>query len=127
MFGKGWKIPRLPLAIAWTLLIIGVSSIPRLPEQAPPLFHYDKIFHLIEYGILAWLWGDVLRRSARPGLRRWAWAIVIAGGLLYGAIDEFYQGTVGRSRDRNDWLADGAGVAIAQVIQETRARKKREG
>lgn len=127
MFGKGWKIPRLPLAIAWTLLIIGVSSIPRLPEQAPPLFHYDKVFHLIEYGVLAWLWGDVLRGGARRGLCRHPWAIVIAGGLLFGVFDEMYQGTVGRSRDPNDWLADSVGVVIAQAVQEYRAKKKREG
>lgn len=123
---KGREIPRLPLAVAWSALIIAVSSIPSLPRQIPPLFHYDKIFHLIEYGVFAWLWGEALRRSAPGFVRRHAWAIVLAGGFLFAAGDELYQGTVGRSCDPGDWLADAVGITLAEVVR-TRRGKKREG
>ena len=124
---KGRSLLRSPLARAavWSGLMIAGSSIPRLPAAPPPLLHYDKVLHLIEYGVFAWLWGDVVRGAARARLRRYAFAIVVCGGFLWGALDEVYQGTRGRSRDIHDWMADAVAIVAAQSIQERRRSKRR--
>jgi len=102
--------------------MIAASSIPRLPTAPPPLLHTDKVLHLIEYGVFSWLWGSVLRGSGREFIRRRAWAIVILGGIAWGALDEVYQGTVGRSRDPLDLLADAIAIVVVQAVQQRRAR-----
>jgi VanZ family protein len=105
--------------------MIVASSVPKIPAAPPPLLHFDKVLHLVEYGVFAWLWGDVVRGSSRMALRRHALAIVIFGGLLWGALDEAYQGIVGRSRDPNDFLADAIAIIAVQAVQEKRARAKK--
>ena len=123
MLGKGRRVPRLPLAIVWLILMIIASSIPTLPRAAPPLWHYDKVLHLIEYGVFAWLWGDVLRRSSRAGLAHHAGIVVVIGGLIWAALDETYQGWIGRSCDVYDFLADAVAILAVQWIQQRRASR----
>ncbi|MFH1680912.1 MAG: VanZ family protein [Candidatus Eisenbacteria bacterium] len=118
---------RLPWALAWSGLMIAASSVPKIPTAPPPLLHHDKILHLIEYGVFAWLWGEVFRGSRREGLRRRAFAIVVLGGLVWAALDEVYQGTVGRSRDPMDFLADAVAIVAVQTFQEWRKRRAKAG
>lgn len=94
--------------------MIVASSLPS-SSRTVPLFAYDKIFHLIEYAIFSILWGGYLRSA--HGMRGWkpvVLAIVI--GSVYGALDELYQGQVGRSTDPNDWLADTVGAVVGQAM-----------
>ncbi len=101
--------------------MIAASSIPKIPTAPPPFLHYDKVLHLVEYGVFAWLWGDALRE--RGGfLERHVWMIIVAGGILWGTLDEIYQGSVGRSRDPYDLLADTVAIVAVQLIQRRRAR-----
>lgn len=116
---------RLPWALAWSGLMIAASSIPKIPAAPPPFLYQDKVLHLIEYGVFSWLWGDVLRGSKRGALRRRAAAIVVGGGLLFAALDEVYQGFVGRSRDVNDFLADAFAILAVQTFQEWRERRSK--
>jgi len=107
-FGRG---SRLAAALAWTGVMIAASSIRRIPREAVPLLHYDKLLHLAEYGLFAWLWGRVLL-AFRPGASRAVlWVAVTLAGLAWGGFDEWYQGFFGRSQDVNDWIADGVGAA----------------
>ncbi len=118
------RFRRVLPALVWSALMIAASSIPGMPRRAQPLLHYDKILHAVEYGVFAWLWWGVLRGSARPFLREKAWVWVLTVGLAWGVVDEVYQGTVGRSRDPKDFLADGAGIVAALWIRERRSSRK---
>ena len=105
----------LPAAL-YVALILMVSSKPFL---APPIrFPYvDKVAHLAEYGVLGLLLARALRASApgSRGLARAAWAV--AGGILVGAGDEWFQSFVpGRESSLLDVAADTLGAALAQAL-----------
>ena len=117
----------LPAAIVWTALMIVGSSIPSIPKEVAPLFHYDKILHFIEYAGFSWLWGSVVRARFPGLLPGRTWLIIVLTGMIWAALDEQYQGTIGRSKDLLDWVADSIGIYVAQAIQEHRARKGRGG
>ena len=117
---------RLAAALAWTGVMIAASSIRRPPREAVPLLHYDKLLHLAEYGVFAWLWGMTLL-AIRPGARRRTlWIALVLAGFTWGAFDEWYQGFFGRSQDVNDWLADGLGAAAAALALFARHGKEAE-
>lgn len=91
---------------AYVLLILAVSSVPRL---APPASWTgaDKIAHVAEYGIL----GALLRRAAGSTGRGLLGAVAVAG--IVGGLDEIYQATVpGRCSSAVDWAADLVGGAL---------------
>lgn len=122
-----WNRYMLPAALAWTALMVVGSSIPSLPRHMAPLFHYDKVMHFMEYAVFSWLWGGALRAVFPRLLPGRLWLIIIAAGLAWAALDEQYQGIVGRSKDFFDWVADAVGICAAQAVQEYRARRKRGG
>jgi VanZ family protein len=78
-----------------------------------------KIAHMLEYGLLWWLWWRAL------GYGNPLPAIVIA--LAYAASDEYHQTLVeGRSGSPLDWAIDAAGVGLAgaAVIARDRLRRR---
>lgn len=67
------------------------------------LWDFDKVLHLVEYGVLAAL---LLRATDKPAL-----SLLIAG--LYGVSDEVHQYFVpGRSASVYDAIADVAGAGL---------------
>ena len=96
--------PAILLALAWTLLILALCSIPgdSLPESE--LFSYDKLGHAGAFAIFAWLW----LRAATPDRTAW----VLAGGVAFAIGTELYQGLLpfGRLADPLDALADLVGL-----------------
>ena len=79
-----------------------------------------KIAHLVEYGLLWFLWWRA------TGYGNPLPAIAIA--LLYAASDEFHQTLVeGRSGSPVDWAIDAAGVGLAgvAVVLWQRLRRRR--
>jgi peptidoglycan/LPS O-acetylase OafA/YrhL len=101
-------------AIGTTALTVWFSL-----ASSPPDVGSDKDLHTVAYFVntLAIL----LAAGWRPGARRpatsFAWAVVIAVGMLaLGAALEVMQRYVGRSTDRQDWYADATGVAIAVLV-----------
>jgi len=77
-----------------------------------------KLVHMVEYGLLWWLWWRALGYE-KPGV---AAAIAIA----YAVSDEFHQSFVeGRVGSPVDVLIDSAGVAIAWRLAELRASRAR--
>lgn len=114
----------LAAAIGWTIVMIIGSSIPS-SSRTVPLFAYDKIFHLIEYAIFSILWGGYLRLAL--GVRGWrAVLLAILIGTVCGALDELYQGQVGRSTDPKDWMADTAGAILGQALFLSAAGRPRK-
>jgi VanZ family protein len=102
--------PRL-LALLWLLTIFTLSSYPFL---SPPgeISGRDKLAHLVVYGILGHLLGNVAWEN--PGNRRARrFAALVVFGFFWGMFDELYQGLVpGRFVSALDLTADTIGVAI---------------
>ncbi len=102
------------------LLYVGVIfALSSQPNLQPPLhFTYaDKVAHLCEYGIL----GVLLARAVR-GMARLDWALTAALlalllGMVVGISDELFQSLIpGRESSAFDFLADTAGLVLAQLI-----------
>lgn len=94
------------LAIVWTLVILGLCSIPR--EEMVEGLGSDKLHHFGAFGILGALW-----YWAKPNP---FW--VIARGIAYGFFIEVWQYVlpIGRMFDLYDGLADAIGIITAIPI-----------
>lgn len=100
-----WK-----LAVAWALLIFGLSSIPGAAFPASKIFSYDKLAHAGVYAVLGAFCFLALRvRNATKG----PGVLIAMSGVvttLYGCTDEIHQLFVaGRSADPRDVVADAVG------------------
>lgn len=91
-------------AIVWTLVILGLCSIPG--DDMPKDAGWDKLHHFGSFGILGALW-----YWAKPH-PMW----VIVGGIVYGFFIEVWQHImpIGRTFDLYDALADAIGI-IASI------------
>lgn len=101
----------------WPIIILlaihAASSESKL--ASPQLgFSYDKIAHLLVFGLLA---TTILRI---PGIFKHGWRGVCSAILIvavYGLLDEYRQFlTPGRSVEFNDWLADTFGAIVASIV-----------
>jgi VanZ family protein len=95
-----------------------LSSQSRLPTFGILLPHFDKLAHSTYF----FLTGTFFMRAARFGeawtARRSA-LVLVAGGFLYGCLDEFHQSFVpGRSVEAADVLADTLGFMAAAFLAE---------
>lgn len=116
--GRGPQAAWVVLLV-YVILIFFLSSRPRLPtpNEIP---NWDKVAHLIEYGIL----GFLSQRAARltwPSERvGGAWrrmGLVILAGLCVAAADELFQSTVpNREPSLADFAADAAGLVIGFAL-----------
>jgi VanZ family protein len=101
--------------VGYCALIFVLSSQPdlSLPGAFPSS---DKLAHLLEYGVLGWLWARAMRVN-RPGLKTLTVllsALVFTG--TYGLSDEWHQLYVpGRFADLRDVLADAFGGTCGGV------------
>ena len=96
---------------AYWLLIFTLTHLP--PRALPHINLWDKLEHLLAYGALGGLLFLTLWIT-RPGISQLG-IVVLAIGMMYGAIDEWLQIPVGRDCELGDWFADTSGVAIAVV------------
>lgn len=79
----------------------------------------DKLVHVVEYFVLAWLW----QWAQAPGWRALALAGLIT--LAWGALDEWHQTWVpGRDGNLGDFAADAAGGLMALVSASARRLPK---
>ena len=73
----------------------------------------DKVMHFVAYAGLAFLW---LVAAACFGRVTWGvYLLVMAGAVIYGAVDEVSQSLVGRDTDIADWRFDVMGAAIGTI------------
>ena len=96
-------------------LIFLASSISRIPFKLPVAW-LDKVIHFVEYAVLAILVARAVRSLRWP--RTWwaTWLVTVAAVLVFGSLDELYQGTVaGRNSDLLDLLADVSGGALGSL------------
>ena len=96
------------LSLLYMVLIFFLSSYPT-PKRTPSFALFDKMVHMVEFGILASLIYLALRDSNAAKHHLFALAFVIA--FLYGVSDEIHQYFVpGRRADIFDVVANGIGA-----------------
>ncbi len=116
--------------LAWVWVGLDAALIFTLSSLSQPLpyvtglekYQFDKIFHVIEYGIFGWL----LTRAICFSFPRKPFTFMASAafflGVLYGASDEWHQSFV-PNRDSNprDLVADTVGVGLGIVLWSRRS------
>lgn len=119
--GQGWLRRWWP-ALAWAVVLFAQSSIPG--DDIPafiPVVGWDKVIHLVLYGILAWL--AMRGRAAGPPAAWIIWLLCVA----YGASDEAHQLFVpGRFASVWDLAADALGALLAVLLYGVVSRKREQ-
>ena len=101
------RAPTFVLAAYWIALVIG-THLPA--DQMPNTFSTaDKALHIVAYAGLTILLAFTIYRTAPIKF----WEFYLFFGLsLFGALDEYTQGFVGRMPDVLDWVADVFGIGL---------------
>lgn len=103
--------------ILYVALIIFLSSIPSDKQPELDILKFDKVIHLVEYGIFAWLvYRSTLQllSDSRKKLTAILSFLFIVGVAFF---DETFQGYIpGRTNDIFDSMADILGGAIIIVF-----------
>jgi VanZ family protein len=104
----------LPLYL-WAAAILAVSSLPgqKLPQIG--FWQWDKLAHVLEFAVFAYLlYRYLLLRHCLAPERIWRICLVV--GVLYGVVDELHQLLIPlRMCTWQDLAADSSGVALGIV------------
>jgi len=93
-----------------------MSSLSKPPVPKLKFFEIDKLYHLIEYGILSFLSLRAFMNSPRKILSSDAVFFTVLTTVVFGLTDEIHQAFVpGRSSNIADWVFDSLG-AVAGVL-----------
>ncbi len=97
--------------VVYSAIIFVISCLPG-QETAFTVIVWDKLLHVVEYGILGFLMARALSGTHQwPSLTVWTVSVVLC--YLYGLTDEFHQAfTPGRESALSDAFADFLGGAI---------------
>jgi len=106
---------QLP-AIAWSIFIFTVSSIPS--SKIPALIDYtDKVLHAGVFGVLCWLIHIAFFFQPHVKLKRYSALVALFLTMLYGVVDEYHQMyTPGRTTEFWDFLADTTGGGVYLLL-----------
>jgi VanZ family protein len=126
---RRWWLFLFPL-LGYGAFIFYLSAQPDWLAHPPEFFSSDKVYHLLEYGVLGVLLSRVLeeyRLFSRTD-KKIGWVLLLS--LLYGFSDELHQWFVpGRFAAWADVLADGAGGWLGGMVyykfRERRATLKK--
>jgi len=100
------------LLIFYIIAILAVSTIPGGAIPKFNIWSFDKILHIIEYFILAFLMINVLKKPTNLSILG-----IIIFGIVYGGFNEIWQGVVaGRHPSIYDAIANGIGMIIGSLI-----------
>jgi len=111
MIRKFIQILRLALALAYSALIVFLSSQSTWPTQDIGIEFNDKILHVAEYFVFTLLWCWVLIGSPLETMRRGQVWKLIFSAVLFAVSDEIHQFFVpGRDADILDLIADLCGI-----------------
>lgn len=111
--------PYVP-ALLWAVVLALVGGASDLPSR-PAVPHLDKVEHFAAYGIL----GVLLGRGWLAAGRRPRWWLLLAFGILLGAMDEYRQARLPfRDGDIGDWIADTLGAAMGFYLAVRVARRR---
>lgn len=98
---------RTGAAVAWTLLILALCSVPGSDLPGPEMVGADKIAHFALFAAFGWLWIGVPAVRGGPGV----WGVLLAG-LFLAVFTEWSQDLLPIDRDASalDALANTAGL-----------------
>jgi VanZ family protein len=100
------------LLIFYIIAILAVSTIPGGAIPKLNIWSFDKILHIIEYFILAFLIINVLKKPTNLSILG-----IIIFGIVYGGFNEIWQVVVaGRHASIYDAIANGIGMIIGSLI-----------
>ena len=100
------------LLIFYIIAILAVSTIPGGALPKLNIWSFDKILHIIEYLILAFLMINVLKKPTYVSILG-----IIIFGTAYGGFIEIWQGAVaGRDASIYDAIANGIGMILGSLI-----------
>ena len=108
--------PYVALPLAWAALVLVLTLTPaRSMPEVPPweLISFDTAAHASVFFVLAVLSYFSARRQQRFALlRRYAFPLMLAGGILFGATIEMLQMTMnlGRQGEWSDLVGDALGT-----------------
>ncbi len=107
------------LFIAWMVIIMTVSSIPKLPamkiETDRGIIRLDYFIHICEYGSLAFL-GFLSLADDNFRLNLKTYALLTAGLIVFSLVDEFHQKLIpGRTFNVKDIYSNLTGIFAALV------------
>lgn len=112
----------------WVILIFWLSSIPYLKTELPSFWDLvlRKIFHFLEFGILAYLISRALFEGysqIQKFKRKEVIGTILALSILYAFLDEFHQGFVaGRQGSLIDVGIDILGIMGGVFIYQKRIK-----
>lgn len=104
-------------AVVYVACVFVVGSLPQGPETQPPFPYFDKVGHLLAFGVMQWV---VLRPVRflwyeRPLAWQLTWTFAVV--CLVGALLELWQGLLPtRSMEFLDWVADTTGALLAALV-----------
>lgn len=105
------KVFRIIL-ILYLFVILALSTIPGGALPDIDIFSFDKLLHIIEYFILAFLAINVIKNPSTKTI-----IIIVIIGIAYGGFNEIWQGVVaGRFACIYDAIANGVGMILGSVI-----------
>jgi VanZ family protein len=106
--------------IAWMIIILTVSSIPKLPamkiETERGIIRLDYFIHICEYGSLAFLaFLSFADNNFRLNLKKYAF--LTAGLILFSLLDEFHQKLIpGRTFNVKDIYSNLTGIMSGLIF-----------
>jgi VanZ family protein len=98
--------------VLYIIAILAVSTIPggKIPDIN--IWSFDKILHIVEYFILAFLMINALKYPTAKGII----AIIIIG-FIYGGFNEIWQGLIAhRYASLYDAIANGVGMIFGSIV-----------
>ncbi len=112
-------------AVSFAILICALSSIPGNRLAPSPFFSFDKVLHLLEFGLFGYLLAMAFEQGTSDRLRQHWVLLALCTGILYGLSDEWHQRFVpGRSGTVADFLADAVGVMAALLLYRWRMARR---
>jgi len=116
----------LLIPIFYTMCIFGLSSIPgNSPVDSIISYHISpslqNIFHIPEFGILAWLWMWVFYKNKSSFLRATLYVLIIC--LACGFLNELYQLIIpGRYASLSDSILNFVGILLGIAVYSSFTR-----
>ncbi len=98
--------------IVYIIAILAVSTIPggKIPDLN--IWSFDKLLHIIEYFILAFLAINAMKKISTRTI-----IIMIFFGIAYGGFNEIWQGVIAhRFASTYDAIANGVGMIIGSFV-----------
>jgi len=103
-----WQRKYAVAALVWMSVIWFLSAQPYLQSGLEHDFWWRKVAHVVEYGVLTWLWARAFGGTARGSI-----ILAAAISLAFAGIDEWHQGwVVGRNGTPRDVAIDAVGILL---------------